>query len=172
MSRNRAGAARGGRAARLAAGIATGIVLAAALASGARAELPPPAMEEPQAWPEAETVRMLLRADAAAALADCRVPGICPAGAGSAPTAGPAAPAARSLDDIRVLAIFGMARSLRVDLNVNGAVLRYQSGRGAPIAGAAVAGAYQLLAIEDACVRLSRDGLERTACLDLGRAHP
>ncbi|MBV2157402.1 hypothetical protein EUC41_09365 [Achromobacter denitrificans] len=167
MSRNRAGAARGGHAARLVAGI----VLAVALASGVRAQLPPPATEEPQAWPEAETVRMLLRADAAAALADCRVPGICPAGAGSAPASGPAAPA-RSLDDIRVLAIFGMARSLRVDLNVNGAVLRYQSGRGAPIAGAAVAGAYQLLAIEDACVRLSRDGLERIACLDLGRAHP
>ena len=76
----------------------------------------------------------------------------------------------RTLDEIGDVA--GRRILLRVDLNVNGAVLRYQSGRGAPIAGAAVAGAYQLLAIEDACVRLSRDGLERIACLDLGRAHP
>jgi hypothetical protein len=35
-----------------------------------------------------------------------------------------------------------------------------------------VAGAYQLLAIEDACVRLRRDDREHTACLDLGRDYP
>jgi hypothetical protein len=35
-----------------------------------------------------------------------------------------------------------------------------------------VAGAYRLLAIEDACVRLRREDLERTACLDIGQAYP
>ncbi|WP_338881689.1 hypothetical protein WHX56_15000 [Achromobacter veterisilvae] len=170
MNRNRA-AARLGIAGRLACCLA----LSAAPAQYVRAQLAAPATEEPQAWPEAETVRTLLRADAAAALADCRVPGICPAGgaaASPAPPAGPAVLPARPFDDIRVLAIFGVARSLRVDLNVNGVVLRYQAGRGAPVAGSAVAGAYQLLAIEDACVRLRRDDREHTACLDLGRAYP
>ncbi|MGE8690106.1 MAG: hypothetical protein ACN6PJ_23365 [Achromobacter sp.] len=164
MNRNRADAVCRGFAARFVRGLA----LSAALAPCAHAQMPPPPPEDQQAWPEAETVRALLRADAAAALADCRVPGICPAGAASVPQAAPVRPS----DDIRVLAIFGVARSLRVDLNVNGAVLRYQSGRGAPVAGSAAAETYQLLAIEDACVRLRRDGLERTACLDLGRVYP
>ncbi|MCY1532896.1 hypothetical protein D9M68_681920 [compost metagenome] len=156
----------------VAARVACSLALSAALAPCVRAQLPPAAAEDPQAWPETETVRTLLRADAAAALADCRVPGICAAGSGAASPPGLAASSARPSDDIRVLAIFGVARSLRVDLDVNGAVLRYQSGRGAPVAGSAVTGAYQLLAIEDACVRLRRDDLERTACLDLGRAYP
>ena len=155
---------------RLLYGVTAATALAISLAPCARAEPPPAA--EPQAWPEAETVRMLLRAEAAAALADCSVPGRCPAGADQTPAAPAAAPAVRADDDIRVLAIYGTARRLRVDLDVNGAVLRYQAGRGAPVAGAAVAGAYRLLAIEDACVRLRRDGLERTACLDLGRSLP
>jgi len=168
MNRNRAGAASR----RLVGRCLRCLLWSAALAASVRAELPPPADEEPQAWPEAETVRTLLRADAEAALADCRVPGICPAGARPATPEHPRAHLVRPADDIRVLAIFGLARSLRVDLDVNGAVLRYQAGREAPIAGSAVAGAYRLLAIEDACVRLRREDLERTACLDIGRAYP
>ncbi|KGE01468.1 hypothetical protein JL37_01280 [Achromobacter sp. RTa] len=168
MNRNRADALRRG----LAAHFVRSLALSAALVPSVQAQVPPAIAEDPQAWPEAETVRTLLRADAAAALADCRVPGICPAGAASMPSAGPQAASARPYDDIRVLAIFGLARSLRVDLNVNGAVLRYQSGRSAPVAGSAGAEAYQLLAIEDSCVRLRRGALERTACLDLGRASP
>lgn len=168
MNGNRTAARGLGCAARVIGGLA----LWAALASGAGAQLPPPAAEEAQAWPEAETVRTLLRADAAAALADCRISGICPVPEVASPAAEPAASSARPADDIRVLAIFGIARNLRADLNVNGALLRYQSGRGAPIAGSSVADAYQLLAIEDACVRLRRGGRERTACLDLGGGHP
>ena len=122
---------------------------------------------DPQTWPEAETVRTLLRADAAAALADCRVPGICPA----APAAAAAAPASQS-DDVRVAAIFGVARQLQVDLVVNGALLRYQAGRAAPIAGARIAQAYQLVAVDGGCVRLRRGDRDIRACLDAGSPAP
>lgn len=147
----------------------------AGLVQGVHAQSSALLVDEPQTWPEAETVRTLLRADAATALADCRVPGICQAGVGpgfAPPPHAASAAMARPSDEIRVLAIFGVARSLRADLNINGAVMRYQAGRGTPIAGSAVMGAYQLLAIEDACVRLRRDDLERIACLDVGRAYP
>lgn len=165
MNRNRAGAARPN----LAAGVLGRLALSAALAPAAYAQPSTPAAEEPRPWPETETVRALLRADAAAALADCRVPGLCRAGAESA---APAAPPAKAFDDIRVMAIFGLARRLSADIAVNGAVLRYQAGRGEPVAGAAPARAYQLQAIDDGCVRLRRDDVERTACLDAGKARP
>ncbi|CAB3729754.1 hypothetical protein LMG1873_04703 [Achromobacter piechaudii] len=126
-------------------------------------------IEDAQPWPEAETVRTLLRADAAAALADCREPGICPPGRAVPESV---APSARPADDIRVAAIFGSTRRLNVDVLINGALLRYRAGHGAPIAGAASQGAYQLLAVEGACVRLRRDDLDRTACLDIGGAQP
>lgn len=122
---------------------------------------------DPQAWPEADTVRTLLRADAAAALADCRVPGICPAGAPAATSA----PAPQS-DDVRVAAIFGVARQLQVDLVVNGALLRYQAGRAAPVAGAHIAQAYQLVAVDGGCVRLRRGERDIRACLDAGSPAP
>lgn len=138
---------------------------AATLATSAAAQTP--ADPDLQAWPEAETVRTLLRADAAAALADCQVPGVCPSGAAVAPR--PRAPAA---DDVRVAAIFGVARQLQVDLVVNGALLRYQAGRGAPVAGARVAQAYQLLAVDGGCVRLRRDDQDLRACLDAGSPTP
>ncbi len=165
MSRNRSGAARR----EALASLVLGLALYAAPVPPARSQQGPQPAEEPQAWPEAETVRTLLRADAAAALADCRVPGICQPWAESG-AAKP--PAARASDDIRVMAIFGSTRRLSVDLAVNGAVLRYRAGRGEPVAGTVAAHAYQLLAIDDACVRLRRDEVERTACLDAGKAQP
>ncbi|WP_263913722.1 hypothetical protein [Achromobacter sp. 79A6] len=145
-----------------------GVVLvgSAILVAGARAQ---PAVEpaDPQAWPEADTVRTLLRADAAAALADCRVPGICPVKAMAVPQTTRSVP-----DDIRVSAIFGVARRLQVELIVNGALLRYQAGRAAPVAGATVSQAYQLIAVEDSCVRLRRDDRDVRACLDMGSPAP
>ncbi|WP_454694017.1 hypothetical protein [Achromobacter aegrifaciens] len=114
-------------------------------------------------------MRALLRADAAAALADCRVPGLCRSGTESA---APMTPPAKASDDIRVMAIFGLARRLNADIAVNGAVLRYQAGRGEPVAGGADARSYQLLAINDDCVRLRRGDIERTACVDAGRGRP
>ncbi|MGE8638455.1 MAG: hypothetical protein ACN6PR_07435 [Achromobacter sp.] len=133
------------------------------------AQASPPQSEATQEWPEVETVRTLLRADAAAALADCRIPGICPAGEAMA---APGEPQVRPRDDIRVAAIFGLSRRLSADVVVNGALLRYQAGRAAPVAGEVSAGAYQLLAIEGACVRLRRDAADHTACLAAGRVAP
>lgn len=124
--------------------------------------------QAPQPWPEVETVRTLLRADAAAALSDCRVPGLCAV----AESRGAAAPsAARGTDDIRVTAIFGTARSLNVDVVVNGTLLRYRAGRADPVAGSALTAPYRLLAIDGACVRLHRDGRDQTVCLDASRGH-
>lgn len=122
-----------------------------------------------QPWPEVETVRTLLRADAAAALSDCRVPGLCSMGEGKGTTA---QAAVRAADDLRVTAIFGTARSLNVDIVVNGTLLRYRAGRADPVAGSAVDAPYRLVAIDGACVRLHRDGRDQTACLDAGRRHP
>lgn len=141
---------------------------AAVWAAGAQAQ---PAVDaaDPQAWPEAETVRTLLRADAAAALTECRVPGICPANGAAASRAPMPAPVP---DDVRVAAIFGVARHLQVDLLVNGALLRYQAGRAAPVAGARVAQAYQLVAVDGGCVRLRRDDRDVRACLDAGSPTP
>jgi len=165
MNRNKGEAARPS----LAAGFIGRLALSAALVPAAHGQLSPQVAEEPRPWPETETVRALLRADAAAALADCRVPGLCRSGAESAT---PLAPPARASDDIRVMAIFGLARRLNADIAVNGAVLRYQAGRGEPVAGGADARVYRLLAIDDGCVRLRRGDIERTACLDAGKAQP
>lgn len=122
--------------------------------------------QTPQPWPEVETVRTLLRADAAAALADCRVPGLCGVSEGKGDAA---PPVARGVDDIRVTAIFGTARALNVDIVVNGTLLRYRAGRADPVAGGALMAPYRLLAIDGACVRLQRDGREHLACLDAAR---
>lgn len=148
-----------------------GIMLAAGAASACKAQGAAAQAVEPQPWPEAETVRALLRADAAAAaaMADCRAPGICGASGQAVPAA--AQPARRS-DDIRVAAIFGTAKSLNVDVVVNGYLLRYRAGRADPVAGAAAMDAYRLLTIDGACVRLHRDGRDHTACLDAGGSRP
>ncbi|MNQ13854.1 hypothetical protein D3C85_267810 [compost metagenome] len=148
------------------------LLLGIALAAGAaacRAHAASPQTPEPQPWPEAETVLTLLRADAAAALADCRVPGICAPGREFTASA---APSARTRDDIRVAAIFGTARSLNADVVVNGALLRYRAGRADPVAGSATMDAYRLLSIDGACVRLHREGRDHTACLDAGGTRP
>ncbi|MFD4839848.1 hypothetical protein ACFWP0_20255 [Achromobacter sp. NPDC058515] len=165
LNRNRHGARRRSIIGRLCLGLA----LAAGAAPASQAQADAPQAQEPQPWPEAETVLTLLRADAAAALADCRVPGICAPGAG--PTA-PIVPSSRGRDDIRVAAIFGTARRLSVDVVVNGSLLRYQAGRADPVAGTAVMDAYRLLTIDGACVRLHRDGHDHTACLDAEGARP
>lgn len=165
MSRNDFASGRAAFAGGVAWVLAAGFGSVPAVASQAS----PPQSDAAQEWPEVETVRTLLRADAAAALADCRIPGICLAGAASA-AAGE--PMARPRDDIRVAAIFGLARRLSADVVVNGALLRYQAGRAAPVAGEVSAGTYQLLAIEGACVRLRRDAADHIACLAAGRAEP
>ncbi|WP_447918885.1 hypothetical protein [Achromobacter aegrifaciens] len=165
MNSSRSGAAHSN----LAAVFTRGLILSAALVPVAHGQLSPQTAEEPRPWPEAETVRALLRADAAAALADCRVPGLCRSGTESS---APMAPPARASDDIRVMAIFGLARRLSADIAVNGAVLRYRAGRGEPVAGGATARVYQLLAIDDGCVRLRLGDTERTACLDAGKVRP
>ncbi|QVQ29197.1 hypothetical protein [Achromobacter deleyi] len=146
-----------------------GVALAAGTASECRALAAAPQAQEPQPWPEAETVLTLLRADAAAALADCRVPGLCAPGGQSSALATSAPP---RRDDIRVAAIFGTARSLSVDVVVNGALLRYRAGRADPVEGAVTMDAYRLLTIDGACVRLHRDGRDHTACLDAGGVRP
>lgn len=165
MNRNRRCAWRGPAPKRLFFGVA----LAVGAASGCWAQTATPRALEPQPWPEAETVLTLLRADAAAALADCKVPGVCaPGGEPSAL----ATPLSRRADDIRVAAIFGTARSLSVDVVVNGSLLRYRAGRADPVEGAATMDAYRLLTIDGACVRLHRDGRDHTACLDAGGIRP
>lgn len=164
MNTNRGGGARP----HLAAGFIGRLLVSAALVPAAHGQ-PAPQAEEPRPWPETETVRALLRADAAAALADCRVPGLCRQGSEFAASV---APPARVSDEIRVMAIFGLARRLSVDIAINGAVLRYQAGRGEPVAGAVDSRAYLLLAIDDSCVKLRRGDTERTACVDAGRGQP
>ncbi|AVJ27233.1 hypothetical protein [Achromobacter spanius] len=145
-----------------------GIALSAAAISASHAQ-PADQASAPQPWPDVETVRTLLRADAAAALSDCRVPGLCAVGEGKGATM---PPAGRAADDIRVTAIFGTARSLNVDVVVNGTLQRYRAGRADPVAGGALAAPYRLVAVDGACVRLHREGRDRTACLDAGGAHP
>ncbi|WP_332613389.1 hypothetical protein [Achromobacter sp. ESBL13] len=140
-----------------------------ALCVGAASRATPLSLEDARPWPEVETVQTLLRADAAAALADCRVPGICPSGPAIAQ---PDEPTARQVDAIRVAAIYGSARRLNVDVVINGALLRYRAGHHAPVAGAYFGRAYQLLAVEGACVHLRRDDLDHTACVDIGTATP
>ncbi len=144
------------------------VAVALCACAGAPAQASSP-VEEAQAWPEVETVRTLLRADAAAALADCNVPGICRPGT---ERADPGEHVSAQQDDIRVAAIFGSTRRLTIDVLVNGALLRYRAGHGAPVAGAVSTGGYRLLAVEGACVHLRRDELNRTACLDVGRGYP
>ncbi len=164
MNRNELGIPRQRAAGRMLAAIA----LSAAAVSAGHAH-PADQASAPQPWPDVETVRTLLRADAAAALSGCRAPGLCTVGEGNG-AAMP--PAGRAADDIRVTAIFGTARSLSVDIVVNGTVQRYRAGRADPVAGGVMAAPYRLVAIDGACVRLQREGSDLTTCLDAGGAHP
>ncbi|WP_251864491.1 hypothetical protein [Achromobacter sp. Marseille-Q4962] len=134
-------------------------ILAAVLAAQAGA-----ANGEPAAWPEAETVRMLLRADAAAALAGCQASGACPRQ--GLPEAAPAA----AEDRIRLAAIYGIAPRLRAEVLINGAPLRFQAGRADPVAGAAAG--YRLLGMTAGCVSLLHAGRSRQVCLDLAEGRP
>ena len=145
-----------------------GIALSAAVVSAGHAQGVDPA-SAPQPWPEVETVRTLLRADAAAAMSDCQIPDLCTMNEGKGLMA---PPAGRPADDIRVTAIFGTASRLNVDIVVNGTLQRYRAGRADPVAGGSLAAPYRLLAIDGACVRVQRDGRDQTACLDAGGGHP
>lgn len=145
-----------------------GIALSAAAVAAGHAQSADPA-PAPQPWPEVETVRTLLRADAAAAMSDCQVPGLCTMNDGKGPAL---PPAGRAADAIRVTAIFGTASRLNVDIIVNGTLQRYRAGRADPVAGARLGAPYRLLAIDGACVRLQRDGRDQTACLDAGGGNP
>jgi len=149
--------------------VAQSLIVVFSLAIGAQAQALSPHVDEAHGWPDVETVQTLLRADAAAALADCRTPGICQPGAAPADQAASAGP---KQDDIRVAAIFGSTRRLTVDVVVNGALLRYRAGHGAPIAGAVSANGYQLLAVVGACVHLRRNEHDHMACVPVGRALP
>lgn len=165
-------AARGG--ARYA---ALGLSMACCVGASAQTWAASSSVDEAHVWPEAETVRMLLRADAAAALADCKMPGVCRPAASfpgffSESSAESPAVTARQQDDIRVAAIFGSTKRLNIDVLVNGAMLRYRAGHGAPIAGALRAGEYRLLAVDGTCVQLRRGDHDHTACLDVERGQP
>lgn len=164
MNRIRLAVRRGGCIRRAALGLA----MACALGVGVPAQAVSAHGEEAQPWPEVETVRTLLRAEAAAALADCRMPGVC--GPNVSRTDPPLT--SRKTDTIRVAAIFGSTKRLNVDIYINGALLRYRAGHGAPIAGVVEADGYQLLAVEGACVHLRRGEQDHTTCLDVGRAQP
>ncbi|WP_313371581.1 hypothetical protein [Achromobacter animicus] len=153
---------------RVAARTFAGIALSAAAVSAGHAQGADPA-SAPQPWPEVETVRTLLRADAAAAMSDCHIPGLCTMTEGKGPMA---PPTGRAADDIRVTAIFGTASRLNVDIVVNGTLQRYRAGRADPVAGSRLAAPYRLLAIDGACVRVQRDGRDQSACLDAGGGHP
>lgn len=119
-----------------------------------------------QPWPELDTVKALLQADAAAASGGCNWDPACisPASNGAKTTK------PKPADNINVDAIYGFGKQLRVELSVNGKRARYLAGRSLPEFGPGAAdGAYSLLAIEGSCVRLRRAERVRTVCLGASR---
>lgn len=135
-------------------------------ASAAQTEVPAEA-----AWPEADTVLDLLRADARAALAGKRLEraqdwlaasSVQSVSASAAPASG------EGRDRIDVRAIYGVGQVLHADVSVNGALWRYRQGRRWPL-GVSDPGAaphYALASIDPPCVRLRGEGESvRTACL-------
>ncbi len=119
-----------------------------------------------QPWPELETVKALLRADAAVAAGGCNWDPAC-----VSPTSNSAhSTKTKPADSIYVDAIYGLGKQLRVELSVNGKRARYLSGRTSPEFGPGAAdGAYSLLAIDGSCVRLRRAERVRTVCLGATR---
>jgi len=125
------------------------------------------------AWPEADTVLDLLRADAQAAAAQLRLGRAQdwlarPGGASAPPVTVPPRSAGGPADRLDVVAIYGVGRALQADVSVNGAVWRYRQGRHWPLGVVSAQPAepgYALVAIDLPCVRLRRDDDIRTACL-------
>jgi len=126
-------------------------------------------------WPESDTVLDLLRADARAALAGKRMERAqdwlaTPGTVMSAPRMSPgthAGQAGNVRDQLEVLAIYGVGRSLHADIMINGELWRYRQGRHWPLGIADAAGEprYSLVSIEQPCVRLRWQESLRTACL-------
>lgn len=132
------------------------------------------AVAEPP-WPESDTVLDLLRADARAALAGkhmeraqdwLAMPGAIMPAVPLSPGAN-AGQAANARDQLEVLAIYGVGRSLHADIMINGESWRYRQGRRWPLGIDDAAGEprYSLVGIEQPCVRLRWRESLRTACL-------
>ncbi|WP_231501687.1 hypothetical protein [Bordetella petrii] len=122
---------------------------------------------EQAGWAEGDTVRDLLRADAQAAQA-ARHPQQAADWLGP-PHAGSPRPSlqAGQADQVDVLAIYGVGKSLHAEVSVNGRVARYRAGRAWPLESQLSADAerYALLSIDTPCVRLRKAGAPLTACL-------
>lgn len=126
-------------------------------------------------WPESDTVLDLLRADARAALAGKRLEHAqdwlaTPRAVMPATTVPPgvnAGQAGNARDQLEVLAIYGVGRSLHADIVINGELWRYRQGRHWPLGIADAMGEprYSLVSIEQPCVRLRWQEALRTACL-------
>lgn len=129
-------------------------LLAAASALTAHAALAQPATP-PAPWPQADTVRELLRRET---LAAARAP--------LSPAPGEAARAApgRRDDRIELLAIYGVGAALRAEVSINRRHWRYLAGRRQP-SGQAPDARYQLDGIDAPCVHLRKGAVRHTACL-------
>lgn len=146
---------------------------AAAIACGAMPCAAAPAdstgapIAEPAGWAEGDTVRDLLRADAQAAQT-ARHPQqaadwLGPSHAGRPPSS----PHGGLADQVDVMAIYGVGKSLHADVSVNGRIARYRAGRAWPLESQLSADGerYALLSIDVPCVRLRKAGAPLTACL-------
>lgn len=148
--------------------------LAALLFAGAASQAQEPAASLPASgpieaalgpWPETDTVKELLRRDAAAALVNRRYQ----QAADWLPQT-PRAPVARpahAAEQISLSAIYGVGRALWADIRLDGRQGRYRVGQTLPTEPQQAA--YVLVAIEGRCVRLRKSGASAIACLDEGR---
>lgn len=119
-----------------------------------------------QAWPESDTVRELLRSDAAAALAAQRYQKAEDWIQSAKPLAERVtAPGGEKTDALRVKAIYGVGKTLQAELTINGHVLRSRPGQRVNDTYDETA-AYLIVAIEGSCVRWRRSNQTRTTCLN------
>lgn len=118
-----------------------------------------------QAWPESDTVRELLRSDAAAALAAQRYQKAEDWIQSAKPLAERAtAPGGEKTDALRVKAIYGVGKTLQAELAINGQVLRSRPGQ--CVHDTYETAAYLIVAIEGSCVRWRRGNETKTTCLN------
>lgn len=119
-----------------------------------------------QSWPELDTVKALLRAEAVAASRGCHWDSACVKSASREAQANKSKP----IDSIAIKAIYGLGKQLRVELSVNGRKAGYLAGQALPEFGSGAAErGYSLLAVEGSCVRLRRAETVRTVCLGAPR---
>lgn len=126
-------------------------------------------------WPEGDTVRELLRADAQAARAASITPRQAAdwlrqpapdARRAAAPSGAAASALSVPVDRIDLLAIYGVGAALQADVSINGVVSRYRAGRATPLASSPGHGeAYVLQGIKVPCVSLQKAGQTHNACL-------